>query len=80
MPKLSYGQLVEVHCDSCPNPSEAAISFISRSAEYTPPVIYSLDERSKLVFLIEALPSRPETLRVGQPLSVTVPGLREAHP
>lgn len=80
LPKLSYGQLVEVHCDSCPNPSGAAISFISRSAEYTPPVIYSLDERSKLVFLIEALPSRPETLRVGQPLSVTVPGLREAHP
>ncbi len=78
LPRLGYGQRVEVQCDSCPNPSGAAIAFISRSAEYTPPVIYSLDERSKLVFLIEALPEHPETLRVGQPLTVTVPGLREA--
>ncbi len=76
LPRLGYGQHVEVHCDSCPNSTGGAISFISRSAEYTPPVIYSLDERSKLVFLIEALPDRPETLRVGQPLSVIVPGIR----
>ena len=33
-------------------------------------MIYSLDERSKLVFLIEARPERPEQLRVGQPVSV----------
>ncbi len=79
LPKLSYGQYVGVHCDSCANPSGAAISFISRSAEYTPPVIYSLDERSKLVFLIEALPDRPESFRVGQPLSVTVPAMPEAN-
>ena len=32
-----------------------------------------MDERSKLVFLIEARPERPEQLRVGQPVSV-VPG------
>jgi len=79
LPKLSYGQHVGVHCDNCANPSGAAISFISRSAEYTPPVIYSLDERSKLVFLIEALPDRPESFRVGQPLSVTVPAMPEAN-
>ena len=48
------------------------MSFISRTSEYTPPVIYSLDERSKLVFLIEALPERPDALRVGQPVSVVV--------
>lgn len=79
LPRLSYGQRVMVSCDACPNPSSARISFISRSAEYTPPVIYSLEERSKLVFLIEALPDRPDTLRVGQPLSVIVPGLGEAN-
>ena len=39
-------------------------------AEYTPPVIYSLDERNKLVYLIQARPSRPDALRVGQPISV----------
>ena len=44
--------------------------FIATSAEYTPPVIYSLDERNKLVYLIQARPSRPDVLRVGQPISV----------
>jgi HlyD family secretion protein len=33
-------------------------------------VIYSLDERNKLVYLIQARPSRPDALRVGQPISV----------
>ena len=48
------------------------MSFISRTAEYTPPVIYSLEERSKLVFLVEARPEQPEKLRVGQPVSVAL--------
>jgi HlyD family secretion protein len=33
-------------------------------------VIYSLDERNKLVYLIQARPARPDVLRVGQPISV----------
>jgi HlyD family secretion protein len=33
-------------------------------------VIYSLDERHKLVYLVQARPSRPDALRVGQPISV----------
>jgi HlyD family secretion protein len=33
-------------------------------------VIYSLDERNKLVYLIQARPSKPDSLRVGQPISV----------
>ena len=48
----------------------AKIYFISTTAEYTQPVIYSLDERNKLVYLIQARPSRPDSLRVGQPISV----------
>jgi HlyD family secretion protein len=78
LPKLEYGENIEIHCDSCAGDSAGTISFIAKTAEYTPPVIYSLEERSKLVFLIEALPSRPEGLRVGQPLSVTVPALKMA--
>jgi HlyD family secretion protein len=35
-------------------------------------VIYSMDERNKLVYLIQARPSRPDSLRVGQPISVFV--------
>jgi len=45
----------------------------SRASEFTLPVIYSMDERSKLVFLIEARPEeRPERLRVGQLVSVAL--------
>jgi HlyD family secretion protein len=73
LPKLSAGDPVKVSCDGCAPDLVAHVSFISRTSEYTPPVIYSLDERSKLVFLIEALPERPEALRVGQPVSVVVP-------
>jgi hypothetical protein len=53
----------------------AKVSFISKTAEFTPPVIYSLEERSKLVFLIEALPVEPANLRVGQPVDVLLPDI-----
>jgi HlyD family secretion protein len=74
LPKLSHGQTVDVRCDGCDGTIKATVSFISRTAEYTPPVIYSIEERSKLVFMIEARPERPEALRVGQPVSVSLPG------
>ncbi len=72
LPKLSIGEPVTISCDGCDKGLTAKISFIARSSEFTPPVIYSMEERSKLVFLIEARPERPERLRVGQPVSVTL--------
>ena len=70
LPKLKFGDPVFIRCDGCAPDIAAKISFISRTSEFTPPVIYSMDERSKLVFLIEARAERPELLRVGQPVSV----------
>ena len=70
LPRLKLGDAVDVSCDGCASGITAKISFIARSSEYTPPVIYSLDERSKLVFMIEARTATPEKLRVGQPVSV----------
>jgi HlyD family secretion protein len=70
LPKLAIGDEVRVTCDNCAADLTAKIYFIATSAEYTPPVIYSLDERNKLVYLIQARPSRPDALRVGQPISV----------
>jgi HlyD family secretion protein len=70
LPQLSPGDDVAVHCDGCPAGLSAKISFIARTAEYTPPVIYSMEERSKLVFMVEARPAQPEQLRVGQPVGV----------
>jgi len=70
LPKLAVGDEIRVVCDNCAADLTAKIYFIATSAEYTPPVIYSLDERNKLVYLIQARPSRPDALRVGQPISV----------
>jgi len=70
LPKLAIGDEVRVTCDNCAADLTAKIYFIATTAEYTPPVIYSLDERNKLVYLIQARPSRPDALRVGQPISI----------
>src|SRR3954463_2156067 len=70
LPKISIGDEVKVTCDNCAADLTAKIYFIATSAEYTPPVIYSLDERNKLVYLIQARPNKPDSLRVGQPISV----------
>jgi HlyD family secretion protein len=70
LPKLAIGEEVKVSCDNCSADLTAKIYFIATAAEYTPPVIYSLDERNKLVYLVQARPSRPDALRVGQPISV----------
>lgn len=70
---IQLGDEVAVHCDGCADDIRGKISFISPSAEYTPPVIYSNETSEKLVFRIEAAVS-PETaykLHPGQPAIVT---------
>jgi HlyD family secretion protein len=70
LPKIALGEAVTVRCDGCGDDIAARVTFISRSSEFTPPVIYSTEERSKLVFLVEARTDNPQGLRVGQPVSV----------
>jgi HlyD family secretion protein len=70
LPKFAIGDEVRVTCDNCAADLTARVYFIATSAEYTPPVIYSLDERNKLVYLIQARPAKPDALRVGQPVSI----------
>jgi HlyD family secretion protein len=72
LPAVALGNTVEVACDGCGAPIPARVTFISRSAEYTPPVIYSLEERNKLVFMVEARPEKSDGLRVGQPVQVSL--------
>src|SRR5262249_1650498 len=62
LPKFAIGDQVRVTCDNCAADLTARIYFIATSAEYTPPVIYSLDERNKLVYLIQARPAKPDAL------------------
>jgi HlyD family secretion protein len=72
LPQIKIGDSVRILCDGCAVDLGATVSFISRSSEFTPPVIYSTEERGKLVFMIEARPEHPEQLRVGQPVSVAL--------
>ncbi|MGF0539243.1 HlyD family secretion protein [Agrobacterium sp. ES01] len=66
---LHIGQKLTVTCDAC-GPIAARISFISQTTEYTPPEIYSREERAKLVYRVDAIPEQPETLNPGLPVDV----------
>ena len=72
---VKTGQAVSVRCDGCEKPISAHISYISSQAEYTPPVIYSRENRAKLVFLVEARPEIGDATKLhpGQPVEVTLP-------
>ena len=70
LPSLKIGGRVSIACDGCASGLSARISFISQQSEFTPPVIYSLEERRKLVFKVEARLDKPELFRVGQPVTV----------
>jgi HlyD family secretion protein len=70
---LHTGQIVKVTCDGCQGDLTATISFIAREAEFTPPVIFSQEQRQKLVFLVEARPSaNAARLTAGQPVTVSL--------
>ena len=71
---LASGQGVEIACDGCGAAIPARITFISAQAEFTPPVLYSKESRSKLVFLVEARPDPKDAARLhpGQPVDVKV--------
>jgi len=71
---LRTGQTVGILCDGCPAHVAATIRFISTTAEYTPPVLFSEKNRHRLVYLVEAWPQPKDAaqLHPGQPVSVTL--------
>jgi len=68
---LSPGRSVRVVCEGCGD-VRASVDFVSTEAEFTPPVIFSNETRSKLVFMVEARPDPGVAPRLlpGQPVSV----------
>jgi HlyD family secretion protein len=71
--KLKLDESIAIACDGCPPDLHAKISFISREAEFTPPVIFSREQREKLVYLVEARPEgEASALTAGQPVTVTL--------
>ncbi len=74
MGSLKVGQHITVHCDGCTAAVPADITFISNQVEYTPPVIYSSENRAKLAFMVIAKPEpdKATALHPGQPLEVAL--------
>ena len=68
--RLRLGQEVDLRCDGCAEGMTGTVRFIAPEAEYTPPVIYSVGTRDKLVFMVEAWPADGATLHPGQPVDV----------
>ena len=72
--QLRLGQEISFSCDSCKRSVKARISYISTQAEYTPPIIYSAEQRARLVYRYEAIPLAANIYEVahpGQPVTVT---------
>lgn len=70
--ELRIGQTVGIHCDGCDTPVPAVIRFISASAEYTPPVLFSEKNRHRLVYMVEAWPQPKDAVRLHPGLPVDV--------
>jgi HlyD family secretion protein len=68
--RYRIGQLVRFACDGCAAGLTARINYVSPRPEFTPPVIYSLESRDRLVFLVEAEPKDPRGLTPGLPVDV----------
>jgi len=69
---LHPGDPAQVFVDGVSKPFKGTLRYIFPQAEYTPPVIYSQESRSKLVFMIE-VDFDPETaakFHPGQPVDV----------
>ncbi|SFN32752.1 HlyD family secretion protein [Formivibrio citricus] len=71
--QFPVGQKLAVGCDGC-KPFGARVSYVAKSAEFTPPVIYSRENRAKLVFMVEAKPDNEQGLAPGQPVDIRLDG------
>jgi HlyD family secretion protein len=67
---LMLGTELRIGCDGCAPDLTATISFIASQAEFTPPVIYSVGNRERLVFKAEARAPSGLPLRPGLPVEV----------
>ena len=75
---VSVGTVLDVNCDGCADGLQARVNYISDHPEFTPPVIYSLQSRQKLVVLVEAEPlAGASALKPGQIVDVLIPELAE---
>jgi len=69
-PALHLGDVIAVTCDGCATGLTAKVNHFASDPQFTPPIIYSRDERSRLVFLTEAVMTEQTGILPGQPVSI----------
>ncbi len=68
---IKLEQKIRIMCDGCKQPIVAKIKYIAHQAEYTPPFIYSQENRAKFVFLVEGyFVDDASSLHPGQPVDI----------
>lgn len=69
---MRLNQPVNILGDGLTNGLSARVKYISPQVEYTPPVIFSQENRAKLVFMVEACFDQSDVIRLhpGQPVEV----------
>ncbi|QGX39727.1 HlyD family secretion protein [Permianibacter aggregans] len=70
---VAPGKVVQVSWSGQEKAQPAEIRFVANEAEYTPPIIFSNESRSKLVFRVEAKLQSEQRPAVGQPVDVLLP-------
>lgn len=63
------GLRLAVACDGCDG-AVARVSRVASEPQYTPPILYSRDERGRLVFRVEAVVEGVSGLQPGQPVTL----------
>lgn len=69
--QFEMGQALAVSCDGCATGLTATVMKFASEPQFTPPIIYSRDERKRLTFLVEARIDIEGGLLPGQPVTVT---------
>ena len=70
--KFALGDVLTLSCDSCEEGMTAKLSRMSSQPQHTPPIIFSRDERKRLVFMAEAQLQGDTRLLPGQPITLMV--------
>ena len=71
---IEAGTSLSFRCDGCDDGMTATVTYVADEPEFTPPVIYSLESRQKLVWLVEARPDASAArLKPGQIVDAELP-------
>lgn len=68
--QFKLGERLDLSCDGCGPGITATLSYMASNPQHTPPIIYSRDERGRLVFMAEAQVSGASNMLPGQPITL----------